>query len=82
MIWSRKKSSKITIPVAGVHCNHCESSIKFALGKIRGVGRVKIRQRKNVIVELDPTCRITRSELIEAIEKAGYAIIASEASQI
>jgi len=75
MIWSRKKHSQITIPVAGIRCNHCESSIKLVLGKISGVGRVKIRLRKYVIIEYDPEKEIDQFELTTAIENAGYPVI-------
>jgi copper chaperone CopZ len=82
MIWSRNKHFQITIPVAGIRCNHCESSIKLALGKISGVGRVKIRQRKYVVVKFDSEKEIDLSELTTAIENTGYSVIVSELSLI
>lgn len=78
MIWPRKNRSQITISVEGIRCNHCESTVRLALVKISGVQRVKIRQRKQVIIEFDPAELIDRSVLNATIENAGYTIIASE----
>ena len=75
MIGLRKKRSQITLSVAGIRCNHCESSIKLALGKTPGVRRVQISKREQVVVEFDPTSQVSGGELISIIEKAGYRVI-------
>jgi copper chaperone CopZ len=61
--------------VDGIRCNHCESSIKLALHKVAGVKRVKIRKRKQVVIELDANHPPSILDLATAIENAGYRLL-------
>ena len=75
MISTRNKRSQITFLVDGIRCNHCESSIKLALSKVPGVKRVKVRKRRQVVIELDIDHKTSRLDLEAAIENAGYWLI-------
>ena len=75
MIGSRKTPPQITFNVDGIRCNHCESSIKLALGKVPGVNRVKVRKRKLVVIELDGNHIPSTLDLAAVIENAGYRLL-------
>lgn len=40
-MFDRKKRCQISFSVDSIRCNHCESSIKLALGKVAGVKQVE-----------------------------------------
>ena len=75
MIGSRKKRPQTTLFVDGIRCNHCESSVKLALAKVPGVKRVKVRKRKQVVIELDANHPPSNLDLATAIKNAGYRLI-------
>lgn len=75
MISARNKRSQTTFSVDGIRCNHCESSIKLALSKVPGVKRVKVRNRKKVVIEFDIDHKISCLDLAAAIENAGYRLL-------
>jgi copper chaperone CopZ len=75
MMTSQHKQSQTTFCVAGIRCNHCESSIKLALQKVPGVKRVKVRKRKQVVIELDKNHKTSNLDLVTAIENAGYRLL-------
>jgi copper chaperone CopZ len=75
MISSRNKRSQTPFFVDGIHCNHCESNIKLALRKVPGVKQVKVRKRKQVVIELDIDHKTSRLDLSAAIENAGYRLL-------
>ena len=75
MIGTRKTPPLASFTVDGIRCNHCESSIKLALAKVPGVKRVKIRKRKQVLIELDAKHPPSNFDLAIAIENAGYRLL-------
>ena len=74
MIGFRKKRLQTTLSVAGIRCNHCESSIKIALGKIPGVKRVKVSKREQVMIEFDAAENVSHHQIVSIIEEAGYQV--------
>ena len=74
MIGFRKKRLQTTLSVAGIRCNHCESSIKLALSKIPGVKRVKVFKRERVMIEFDAASQVSERELAAIIESTGYRV--------
>lgn len=74
MIWRREKGPQFTFEVEGMRCGNCESNVKIALRKILGVRKVKIIKRRQVIVDLQPNKPISKTDLITAIENAGYVV--------
>jgi copper chaperone CopZ len=74
MIWSRKEIEEQTFLVEGMRCTNCESSVKIALHKVPGVRKIKIHQRKRVMVETLSEKQVSRAKLIAAIERTGYKV--------
>jgi copper chaperone CopZ len=65
-------SETITYPVPGIHCGHCESSIKQEVGAVAGVQTVE--------VDLEGKLVTVRGESLDdalvraAIDEAGYDV--------
>jgi len=74
MRWSRKKGEVVVIEIEGIHCTHCEATIKIALMNVPGVQRVKIQQKKTVLIEIAPDQHVSNAALLVAIESVGYAV--------
>jgi len=64
----------MTIPVPGIHCDHCKHSIEGALEPLPGVrsARVDIDAR-TVTLEVDEA-HADRGQLVAAIEDQGYDV--------
>ena len=70
----QKKWAQTIITVDGIRCNHCESIIKIALGKIPSVKRIKISKRKQVMIEFDPADQNIHEQIVTTIQNAGYQV--------
>jgi copper ion binding protein len=65
--------SEITLNVKGMKCGGCAKNVENAVGKLPGVGSVRVDLKKGEVkVTTDGS---TRTELVkEAITKAGYKV--------
>lgn len=62
---------EVTIKVIGMSCQHCVGAVEQALGKLEGVGAVKVELatgQVRISGQPDP------SKLANAIEEAGYSL--------
>lgn len=65
--------SQIILKVEGMTCNHCKMRTEKALQGISGVENVKVDlETKEVVV----TGNAERNDLVKAVEKAGYSVVA------
>lgn len=63
-----------SLTVNGMSCNHCENSIKKAVGILAGVDSVSVNLKsKKVNVEYDPT-KVSLAAITEAIKEQGYDV--------
>jgi len=66
--------STVTIPVPGIHCDHCKHSIEGALAPLPGVSAARVDiDARTVTVEVDEA-RVDRAQLVAAIEDQGYEV--------
>jgi len=62
------------LTVMGMSCNHCENSIKKAVGALSGVDSVRVDLKgKKVYVEYDPE-KVNIDAITETIEDQGYDV--------
>lgn len=65
--------SQIILKVEGMTCNHCKMRTEKALQAVSGVENVKVDlETKEVVV----TGNAERNDLVKAVEKAGYSVVA------
>ena len=65
--------SQIILKVEGMTCNHCKMRTEKALQAVSGVENVKVDlETKEVVV----TGNAERDDLVKAVEKAGYSVVA------
>lgn len=63
-----------TLNVEGMSCNHCENSVKKAVGELNGVECVAVDLKgKKVTIEFDPE-RVSVSTIKDTIEDQGYDV--------
>lgn len=66
--------SEITYHVPAVHCQACEASIRRALGKLAGIGRVDVDlDQKRVTVQFEED-RTNLKEIKDRLERAGFDV--------
>ena len=64
----------LTIPIAGMTCDHCVGTVRRALEGVDGVEAARVDLRNgNAAVEVD-RARVTPEQLALAVEKAGYRV--------
>lgn len=64
----------ITIPVEGMTCGGCVSSVQRALGRMLGVASAAASlEARQVTVNFDPA-RVLVDDLVQGIEDAGYGV--------
>ena len=69
------KTYKIELRVKGMTCAGCENHITHSINKLDGIDSVKVSHAHgNVMVTYDPK-KVTRSEIIEAINSTGYKVV-------
>jgi len=65
--------SQVILKVEGMTCNHCKMRTEKALQVVSGVENVKVDlETKEVVV----TGNAERNDLVKAVEKAGYSVVA------
>ena len=69
---------QITLPITGMTCANCAATIQRTLEKkVAGVVGATVNfATEKARVEYDPS-QVTRSDLVEAIEKIGYSVAES-----
>ncbi len=71
--------TRLDVPIQGMHCASCVSSIEQALGKVPGVSSVAVNfATERVAVEFDPS-RVNIQTLTGAVEASGpYQLLVTE----
>jgi mercuric ion transport protein len=65
---------EITLPVAGMTCTGCEAGINYKVNKLTGVSESKASfEDGQAVVKFDPS-KITKEEIIKAINETGYKV--------
>lgn len=64
--------SRVMIPVAGMHCEHCVSRVKTALTEMDGVKSVDANLEDGRAVVAFEKGKVEPSKLVEAINALGY----------
>ena len=63
----------ITLPIEGMHCGGCVSSVEKALSAVPGVTKVAVSLEK-ATAEVTADDTVSRAALAEAIEDAGFDV--------
>lgn len=72
---------KITIPIAGMHCDSCARNIESRLKKLKGVSNASVNfANEKAVIEFDES-KIKENKITETIEKLGYNIIKEHAHE-
>jgi copper chaperone len=64
--------TSVTIPVSGMHCDHCISRVKASLAKVSGVKSVDADLEKGQAVVAYEKGKVDPTQLAQAIESAGF----------
>lgn len=68
----------LTLPIAGMDCGGCVRSVDKAVRALPGVADAQTSlEPAQVVVQFDPA-RVTREELVTAIEEAGFDVPATQ----
>ena len=67
--------TEITLPISGMHCGGCVSSVKAVLSALPGVDRVEVTlDPGQAIVSYDES-RLDRAALVQAVGEAGFEVV-------
>jgi copper chaperone len=67
--------TEITLPISGMHCGGCVSSVKSVLSALPGVDRVEVTlDPGQAIVSYDES-RVDRAALVQAVGEAGFEAV-------
>jgi len=69
-------SERITLPIAGMSCQHCVQRVKEALEEVEGVNSANVDLDEGQAV-VTYGGSVTREELAEAVKAAGYNVPAT-----
>lgn len=72
MFWNKKNRITYQLEIAGMHCVHCETTVKIALYDSTDVKKVNIKKRKWVEVEMKKDTLVQPAELVRVVEALGY----------
>lgn len=64
-------TERITLPIAGMSCQHCVQRVKDALEAVEGVASADVDLDEEQAV-VSHTGSVTRDDLVEAVKAAGY----------
>jgi mercuric ion binding protein len=65
-------NTTVTLTVPGMHCAACQITIKKALNKVEGVGKIDVSfEKKEAVVTFDDA-KTKVEALLEATKNAGY----------
>ncbi|GAA3735372.1 copper ion binding protein [Spinactinospora alkalitolerans] len=68
-------ATSTTITVSGMTCGHCVSSVKEEIGGLPGVTAVDV-DLESGRVTVDSEAPLTGEQLKDAVDEAGYEIVA------
>lgn len=75
---TQASAQHITLPISGMGCGGCVRSVEKALNALPGISNVAVSlEAAQVVVVIDPQ-RVTREELVTAIEDAGFDVPADK----
>lgn len=63
-----------TFTVTGMTCGHCQQAVTKELSALQGVSRVDVDLATG-LVTVDSDRDLTRDELAEAVDEAGYELV-------
>lgn len=67
--------TEITLPISGMHCGGCVSSVKSVLSALPGVDRVEVTlDPGQAIVSYDESL-VDRAALVQAVGEAGFEVV-------
>ena len=72
MFWNKENQITYLLEVAGMHCVHCETTVKIALYDSTDVRKVSIKKRKWVEVKLKKDTLVQPADLVRVVEGLGY----------
>ena len=64
--------ARLTIPVSGMHCDHCASRVQAALTKVEGVKAATADLGKRQAVVTFAKGKVDTAKLVAAIDAAGF----------
>jgi uncharacterized protein len=65
---------KITVPIRGMHCHSCELLVEQNIKKIKGVVKVRAKQKSGLAEVYYENIQPTPLELSQAVKNAGYEV--------
>ncbi len=71
----------VQLKVSGLMCSFCTMSVETALKRYDGVKSVLVNLVHGIVLVEADSSRITREELVTAVEKLGYDVATSEVQQ-
>ena len=72
MLFGKTKTQTTTLKVSGMACGHCAARVEQAVAAIRGAtAKVDLA---SATVTIEAPEKVTREQLVDAIEKAGYKV--------
>ena len=76
-----KHARTVNLTIDGMTCEACSASIKTALRKLPGVGKIDIRfERKGGTVEYDPA-KVDEKAIVDTVNKTGFKATAIAAAK-
>ncbi len=63
---------RVTIPISGMHCDHCVSRVKTALGRVEGVKTVDASLESGRAIVFFEKGKVDTSKLVDAVNALGY----------
>ncbi|GEJ55939.1 heavy-metal-associated domain-containing protein [Anaeromyxobacter diazotrophicus] len=64
--------ARVTIPVSGMHCDHCTSRVKTALGQVKGVKSVDASVEQGQAVVAYEKGQVDPAQLAKRIDELGF----------
>ncbi len=72
---SDEKTSEVELPITGMTCAVCSTTVEKALSNVDGVSEAAVNLAvEKATVKFDPEVT-SRTELVDAVKKAGYGVI-------
>ncbi len=69
-------TSRKTLNVEGMSCDHCKMAVSRAVGSIDGVSAVEVSLESNTASFDFDEARVSLDSIIAAIEDQGYEVVA------
>lgn len=66
-------SKRVTVPIAGMHCNSCTIMVKDMLSMVDGIDNIKV-SLKDASATFVAEGEVPKDEIVRAVKKAGYKV--------